>query len=136
MAADVPPGRDDPSGWAVLEGDRKSASPVRLGVPAWEVPRRPAQGGWPSRAKLFRQAELIYVSRDESGESVVRSMSDTPANLTGDIMIVLGIILLVVGFLLGINILWTLGIILVVVGVILVLLGSVGRPVLGRRHYW
>jgi hypothetical protein len=63
-------------------------------------------------------------------------MSDTPANLTGDIMIVLGIILLVVGFLLGIHILWTLGIILVVVGVILVLLGSVGSPVLGRRHYW
>jgi Family of unknown function (DUF6131) len=51
-------------------------------------------------------------------------------------MIVLGIILLVVGFLLGISILWTLGIILVVVGVILELLGAVGRPVLGRRHYW
>ena len=40
-------------------------------------------------------------------------------------MIVLGIILLVVGFLLGIGILWTLGIILVVVGVILELLGAV-----------
>lgn len=51
-------------------------------------------------------------------------------------MIVLGIVLLVVGFLLGIHILWTLGIILVVVGVVLFLLGSVGRPVLGRRHYW
>ncbi|MGH3770230.1 MAG: DUF6131 family protein [Pseudonocardiaceae bacterium] len=51
-------------------------------------------------------------------------------------MIVLGIILLVVGYLLGISILVTLGIILVVVGVILVLLGSVGRPIGGRRHYW
>jgi hypothetical protein len=51
-------------------------------------------------------------------------------------VIVLGIVLLVVGFLLGIHILWTLGIILVVVGVILVLLGSVERPVMGRRHYW
>lgn len=51
-------------------------------------------------------------------------------------MIVLGIVLLVVGFLLGVHILWTLGIILVVVGVILVLFGSIGRPVLGRRHYW
>ena len=47
-------------------------------------------------------------------------------------MIVLGIILLVVGFLLGIGILWTLGIILVVVGVILELLGAVGRPVMGE----
>ncbi|MGH3721650.1 MAG: DUF6131 family protein [Pseudonocardiaceae bacterium] len=51
-------------------------------------------------------------------------------------MIVLGIILLVAGYLLGISILVTLGIILVVVGVILVLLGSVGRPIGGRRHYW
>jgi uncharacterized membrane protein HdeD (DUF308 family) len=50
------------------------------------------------------------------------------------IVIVLGIVLLVVGFLLGIHILWTLGIILVVVGVILVLLGSVERPVMGQCH--
>jgi len=51
-------------------------------------------------------------------------------------VIVLGIVLLIVGYLLGISILWTLGIILVVVGVILVLLGSVGHPIGGRRHYW
>ncbi len=51
-------------------------------------------------------------------------------------MIVLGVVLLVVGYLLAIPILWTLGIILVVVGVILVLLGSAGRAVGGRRHYW
>ncbi|HXT44575.1 MAG TPA: DUF6131 family protein [Pseudonocardiaceae bacterium] len=51
-------------------------------------------------------------------------------------MIVLGIILLVVGFLLGIGILWTLGIILIVVGVILELLGAIGRPLMGRRHYY
>jgi hypothetical protein len=51
-------------------------------------------------------------------------------------MIVLGIILLILGWLLGIGILWTLGIILIVVGVILELLGAVGRPVLGRRHYY
>ena len=51
-------------------------------------------------------------------------------------MIVLGIILLLVGWLLGIGILWTLGIVLVIIGVILELLGMVGRPVMGRRHYW
>jgi hypothetical protein len=51
-------------------------------------------------------------------------------------VIVLGIVLLVVGYLLGIQILTTLGIILVVIGVILFLLGSVGRPVGGRRHYF
>ncbi|MGB6164472.1 MAG: DUF6131 family protein [Pseudonocardiaceae bacterium] len=51
-------------------------------------------------------------------------------------MIILGIILLVVGFLLGIPILWTLGVILVVIGLILVVLGSVGHAVGGRRHYF
>ncbi len=51
-------------------------------------------------------------------------------------MIILGIVLLVVGYLLGIPILWTIGIILVVVGAILLLLGSAGRAVGGRRHYW
>lgn len=51
-------------------------------------------------------------------------------------MIVLGIILLVIGWLLVIPIVLWLGVILLVVGVILELLGAVGRPVAGRRHYW
>ncbi|MBH0123022.1 DUF6131 family protein [Rhodococcus sp. NPDC003382] len=51
-------------------------------------------------------------------------------------MIILGLILLVVGFLTGISILWTLGIILLVVGVILALLGATGRAVGGRRHWY
>jgi predicted nucleic acid-binding Zn ribbon protein len=53
-----------------------------------------------------------------------------------DIMIILGIVLLIVAWLAGIPILWTLGIILIVVGVILELLGAVGRPMFGRRHYY
>lgn len=51
-------------------------------------------------------------------------------------MIVLGIILLLLGWLLSISILWTLGIVLVVIGVVLWILGSVGHAVGGRRHYW
>lgn len=51
-------------------------------------------------------------------------------------MIVLGVILLVLGFLLSISILWTLGIILVVVGVVLYLLGATGRAVGGRKHWY
>ncbi|MDQ4103579.1 MAG: DUF6131 family protein [Actinomycetota bacterium] len=51
-------------------------------------------------------------------------------------MIVLGVVLLVVGYLLGIPILTTLGIILVVIGVILLLLGTTGRTIGGRRHYY
>jgi Family of unknown function (DUF6131) len=51
-------------------------------------------------------------------------------------MIVLGIILLVIGFIAKIAILWSIGIILVVVGLILMVLGSMGRAVGGRRHYY
>ncbi len=51
-------------------------------------------------------------------------------------MIILGIILLIIGFIAKIAILWVLGIILLVVGLILVLLGSMGRAVGGRRHYF
>jgi hypothetical protein len=51
-------------------------------------------------------------------------------------MIILGIALLVIGFLTKIAIVWTLGIIALVVGLILLLLGSLGRAVGGRRHYF
>ena len=51
-------------------------------------------------------------------------------------MIILGIVLLIVGFIAKVAILWTIGIILVVVGAVLVLLGSMGRAVGGRRHYF
>jgi hypothetical protein len=51
-------------------------------------------------------------------------------------MIVVGLVLLVVGFLLAIPILWTVGIILLVVGAIFELLGATGRAVGGRRHYY
>jgi hypothetical protein len=51
-------------------------------------------------------------------------------------VIILGIILLVLGFLLHISILWTLGIILLVVGAILAILGGTGRAIGGRRHWY
>ena len=51
-------------------------------------------------------------------------------------MIILGLVLLLLGFLLKISILWTIGIILIVIGAVLFLLGSMGRAVGGRRHYW
>lgn len=51
-------------------------------------------------------------------------------------MITLGVVLLLLGFLLGIPILWTLGVILLVVGIVLWILGSAGREIGGRRHYY
>jgi len=50
-------------------------------------------------------------------------------------MIVLGIVLLILGFFLHISILWTIGIILIVLGVIFWVLGSTGRAI-GGRKYW
>ena len=51
-------------------------------------------------------------------------------------MIILGIALLVIGFLTKIAIVWTLGIVALVVGLILILLGAIGHAVGGRRHYF
>ncbi|MET9615804.1 DUF6131 family protein [Kitasatospora indigofera] len=51
-------------------------------------------------------------------------------------MIVLGVILLVIGFLTSLSFLWTIGIVLVVVGLILWVMGAVGHEVGGRRHYY
>lgn len=51
-------------------------------------------------------------------------------------MLVLGLILLLLGYFLNISILWTIGLILLIVGAVLWIAGAVGRPVGGRRHYW
>jgi hypothetical protein len=51
-------------------------------------------------------------------------------------MIIVGLVLLLIGFLAGIPILWTLGLIILVIGLILMLLGRSGRQVGGRAHYF
>lgn len=51
-------------------------------------------------------------------------------------MIILGVILLIIGFLVKIAIVWTIGIVVLAVGLIVALLGALGRGVGGRRHYW
>lgn len=50
-------------------------------------------------------------------------------------MIILGVILLLLGFILAIPLLWTIGVIVLVVGLLLMLLGFAGHPVGGRRWY-
>jgi hypothetical protein len=51
-------------------------------------------------------------------------------------MIVLGVILLLIGYFTGISILYTIGGILVVIGIVLWVLGAVGRPVGGRKVWF
>jgi uncharacterized membrane protein HdeD (DUF308 family) len=61
--------------------------------------------------------------------------SQAPTSEEHDV-IILGIVLIVIGLFAKIAILETLGLVLLVVGVVLMLLGSTGRAVAGRRHYW
>ena len=51
-------------------------------------------------------------------------------------MIVLGVICLILGLILDVGILWTIGLILIAVGIILAILGMMDRAIGPRRHYW
>jgi hypothetical protein len=50
-------------------------------------------------------------------------------------VVIIGLILIIVGWLVPIPLLVTIGLILLVIGVILLILGAAGHPV-GRAHYW
>jgi hypothetical protein len=96
---------------------------------------------------------MLPVSSRSNGKAspCVRSRNHIPNHLTPAIssrrpgtaagrqelpLIILGIILLIIGFVAGIAILWTIGIIVLIAGVILALLGMAGHAVGGRRHYF
>ncbi len=51
-------------------------------------------------------------------------------------MIIIGLILLLIGFVAGIALLWSIGIIVLLIGLVLWVLGSIGHAVGGRRHYY
>lgn len=51
-------------------------------------------------------------------------------------MIILGVLLLLIGWLTGISLLYTVGAIVLIVGVVFLILGNVGRPVGGRKVWF
>jgi hypothetical protein len=51
-------------------------------------------------------------------------------------MLVIGLILLLLGYLLHVSILYTIGVILLIIGAVLWILGAVGRPVGGRKVWF
>jgi hypothetical protein len=51
-------------------------------------------------------------------------------------MILFGIVLMIIGLLLNVPVLWSLGVIVLVIGLVLWLLGAFGHAVGGRRHYY
>jgi hypothetical protein len=51
-------------------------------------------------------------------------------------VIILGLVLLIVGFVAKVAIIWTIGIIVMVVGALLAVLEVAGHAIGGRRHYF
>lgn len=51
-------------------------------------------------------------------------------------MIVVGALLLILGFVFGVHLLTVLGVILLIIGAVMWAMGSVGRPVGGRRNWY
>ena len=51
-------------------------------------------------------------------------------------VIVLGVVLLIIGFIAKVAIIWTLGIIAIVIGAVLFILGTMGREIAGRKHWY
>jgi hypothetical protein len=77
--------------------------------------------------RLSRRRSWVY--RNNNGTTGAANLQEHP-------MIVLGVILLLIGYFTGISILYTIGGILVVIGVVLWILGAVGRPVGGRKVWF
>ncbi len=70
-----------------------------------------------------------------------RSRNDRQADVSPlsegtDKVIILGLILLLIGYLTGLSLLYTVGGILLIVGVVFFILGNVGRPVGGRKVWF
>jgi hypothetical protein len=47
-----------------------------------------------------------------------------------------GLVLMLIGFVTGITMLWTIGVVVLIIGLALWILGSLGHAVGGRRHYY
>ena len=63
-------------------------------------------------------------------------MFGIPTRRVSAVMIILGLVLLLLGFVLAIPLLWTIGVIVLIIGLVLLIAGQLGRQVGGRAHYW
>jgi uncharacterized membrane protein HdeD (DUF308 family) len=51
-------------------------------------------------------------------------------------MILLGIVLLIIGFIAAVPFIWTLGVIAIVIGAVLAISGRAGHQLAGRSHWY
>ena len=49
-------------------------------------------------------------------------------------MIILGIVLLVIGFIAAVPIIWSIGVIVLLIGLVFMIFGALGHAIGGRRH--
>jgi hypothetical protein len=94
-----------------------------------------------SRGAAYRRRHILRpcaaeVSVSSRAETTLASRCRANVPNPGGPMIVLGVILLILGLVLNVGILWTIGIILVIIGIILYILGMLDRAVLGRRYWY
>lgn len=86
-------------------------------------------GPWPRDFRLYLGAPSQLILWGNPPADLRQPPCDRSS--IGEMMILLGVVLLVAGSLLKISILWTIGIIILVLGVILLLLGSTGPAIAG-----
>ncbi len=153
-------GADGPAGPALaragqpgLEGVRRVGTRGAL-APVDGAPLGGGTGGQPP-AEGSHHGERVVAGPDPQGRQDLRCQGvvdegvphrsslhsentrlTTPSTGHRSPMIVLGLILLLLGLLLDVGILYTLGVILLIVGAVLAVLGATGRAVGGRRHWF
>lgn len=113
-------------------GGEAGTARSRAGAP----PTRATTCTRPPRAGERRADSRIPAGHTRFHAELVSQWHHLPHGQRSGTLIILGIILVLIGWLASISILTTIGIILIVVGVVLAILGSMGRAVGGRKHWY
>src|ERR1035437_6338943 len=112
-----------PRGWT------KRALTAAVSAASHRVPRSSLRAATRERRCATASPKSRTPSYDGDCYPLVTYRRDRP-------MILLGVILMVIGFVAVIPLLWTIGIILGLIGAIHALAGMMGHAVGGRRHYY
>lgn len=109
--------------------------PTHLLVCPDQTPTRPATSG--SLTELAQSSDLRILHQYSATPMPRSGLELGVSSFLGEkTMIILGLILLIVGYLLPIPILATLGWVLFIIGLVLWALGAFGHPVGGRNRWW
>jgi hypothetical protein len=98
----------------------------------WQLVHRNASvtGGYGLSRGIGCRVEFTFDSVGSTG-SVCAAQSLGGCDFA---MIILGIVLLIIGFIAAVPIIWSIGVIMLVIGLVFMILGSLGHAIGGRRH--